>query len=371
VSHRVSAARNHNRAMQALQLFAGPRARARLRERGLSPADVRVIPAAAGGPKGLALNPLDRFVFGHWLRDATQPVHLIGASIGAWRMAVACRADADAALAELAEDYITQDYPHAPGKAPKKADVTRIFGATLQQRLGTHAAELLAHPRYRLHVITSRGRHVLRREGRFRTPIGYLGAFASNLVARRAMGGWLERVMFSDPREALPFALHDYRTKQVALTPANFTPAVLASCSIPFWLDAVHDIDGAPRGAYWDGGLTDYHLHLDYAQMVEGLVLYPHFQTTVIPGWLDKALKHRHGASARLSNLVLLAPNPEWVQAALPNAKLPDRGDFKAYGDRIGERQRDWRRAVAESQRLADEFAELVRRPSIEALALA
>jgi hypothetical protein len=52
-------------------------------------------------------------------------------------------------------------------------------------------------------------------------------------------------------------------------------------------------------------------------------------------------------------------------------AKLPDRGDFKAYGERIAERQRDWARAVAESQRLADEFAELVRRPSIEALPLA
>jgi len=54
----------------------------------------------------------------------------------------------------------------------------------------------------------------------------------------------------------------------------------------------------------------------------------------------------------------------------MPNAKLPDRGDFKAYGDRIAERQRDWRRAVAESARLADEFAELGQRTTIEALPL-
>jgi hypothetical protein len=357
--------------MQALLVHAGPRARAHLRERGLAPADVRVIPAAAGGPKGLALNALDRFIFAHWLRECAHSVHLMGASIGAWRMAVACRTDADAGLAELAADYIAQDYPRQPGKAPKKADVTRIFGATLAERLGTRADELLAHPRFRLHVITSRGRHLMRREGRLSTPLGYLGAFATNLVSRRAMGGWLERVMFSDPREALPFAMHDYRTRQVALTPTNFAPSVLASCSIPFWLDAVHDIHGAPRGAYWDGGITDYHLHLDYAQMNDGLALYPHFQTTVVPGWLDKALKHRHGATARLSNLVLLAPNPEWVKATLPHAKLPDRGDFKAYGERVAERQRDWRRAVDECQRLADEFAQLVQRPSIEALPLA
>jgi hypothetical protein len=47
------------------------------------------------------------------------------------------------------------------------------------------------------------------------------------------------------------------------------------------------DIPGAPPGAYWDGGITDYHLHLDYASAPHDtndatdaprLVLYPHFQ---------------------------------------------------------------------------------------------
>lgn len=73
----------------ALLVYAGPRARAHLRERGLQPADVRVIPAAAGGPKGLVLNGLDRFIFGHWLAGSTHTVHLLGASIGALRMASA------------------------------------------------------------------------------------------------------------------------------------------------------------------------------------------------------------------------------------------------------------------------------------------
>mgnify|MGYP001117485156 CR=1 FL=1 len=43
--------------MKALQILAGPAARERLRERGLQPSDIRAIPAAAGGPKGLILNP--------------------------------------------------------------------------------------------------------------------------------------------------------------------------------------------------------------------------------------------------------------------------------------------------------------------------
>ena len=116
----------------------------------------------------------------------------------------------------------------------------------------------------------------------------------ANLLGRRLMGGSLERVVFSPPGAELPVSLNDYRSRQVALTPQNLQAALLASCSIPFWLQAVHDIPGAPRGAYWDGGITDYHLHLNYAAMLgSGLVLYPHFQRQVIPGWLDKGFGPR------------------------------------------------------------------------------
>src|SRR4051812_19205407 len=142
--------------MKALQVHAGPIALRRLRERGLQPGDVRAVPAAAGGPKGLILNPLDRFIFGDWLSRGEQLVHLPGASIGAWRMACACLPDADAALAQLAEDYITQAYEHAPGKAPKPAHVSAVFEAKLAERFGHRAHELLSHPRFRLHVFTSR-----------------------------------------------------------------------------------------------------------------------------------------------------------------------------------------------------------------------
>lgn len=363
--------------MRALQVYAGPRAAAVLRERGLRARDVRLVPGAAGGPKGLVLNPLDRFLFGHFLAgacagpgqapaaEAPQVLHLVGASIGAWRMACACLPDADAALAQLAEDYITQRYDHAPGRAPTAAVVSRAFGQKIQERLGARAGEILSHPHRRLHVVTSHGRHVLGREGRLRTPLGYAGAFVANALGRRALGGWLERVVFSDPRDPLPLALSDFRTRQVRLDAANLSPAVLASCSIPFWLQAVHDIPGGPPGAYWDGGITDYHLHWPYAAMDAGLVLYPHFQPTVVPGWLDKAWKTRHRATAALDNLVLLCPSPEWV-ATLPGGKLPDRSDFKTFADDEAGRQRVWRTAVALSQRLADEFAAWVDGGAVE-----
>jgi hypothetical protein len=371
----------------ALRILAGPVARARLRERGLSPADVLAVPGAAGGPKGLILNSLDRFLFGRWLAGEGAPVHLLGASIGAWRMASACLADADAALAEMAHHYTEESYLDAdalerarasgrPVRQPGAESVSRVFRARLSTHLGGRTDELLRHPRFRLHLFTSRGVHpLLRREGRLRTLAGYAGAYAANLRSRARMGEWLERVVFSDPRAALPFRMDDHAGSACVLGPHNTFEALVASCSIPFWLQAVHDIPGAPPGAYWDGGITDYHLHLDYASALHGrdegswgagqetpredgprLVLYPHFQASVVPGWLDKSLRARHRATARLDNVVLLVPDADWI-ARLPNAKLPDRRDFKAYGADHAGRAKVWRRAIAESVRLADEFA--------------
>lgn len=357
--------------MQALQVFAGPRARAHLLEHGLRASDIRVIPAAAGGPKGLILNPLDRFIFGSWLSSTTQTVHLLGASIGAWRMATACFDDPEREFERLAHDYIHQQYASEPGQRPTARMVTQGFSASLDDCFAGREGQVLSHARYRLHIFTSRGQHLLGREGRLRTPLGYAGAFAANLMRREAMGAWLERVVFSDPRDALPLPLDDYRSRVVTLDAENFRPSLLASCSIPFWLQAVHDIPGAPSGAYWDGGITDYHLHLQYAQIASpGLVLYPHFQSSVIPGWLDKGLKRRHRATAALDNVVLLAPTKEWV-ATLPNAKLPDRNDFAHYASDLSGRIKAWQTAVDASQRLRDEFAALTQQPSVQCLPLA
>jgi len=351
--------------MKALRLYAGPGALAHLRREGLRAEHVRAIPGAAGGPKGLVLGPLDRFLFGQWLPQASQPVDLIGASIGAWRMATACLDQPVAAFERLERDYIAQHYEPPPGRRrPTAGQVSAMFGDSLRAFYGGRIAEVLAHPRYRLHIVASRGRHLLAREGRARTPLGYLGALATNAVSRRAMGAWLERVVFSTTAE-LPFGTHDYRSRQVPLSEANFMDALQASCSIPFVLRAVHDIAGAPRGAYWDGGITDYHLHLDYRAGEPGrerLVLYPHFQKSVVPGWLDKPFKRRHRASPFLDRMLLLAPDPEWVRR-LPNGKLPDRSDFTRYGADLTGRMKAWNGAVAASRQLADEFAAWLERP--------
>ena len=344
--------------MQALRIYAGPKALVHIRQHGLQPEHVGVIPGAAGGPKGLILGPLDRFLFGEWLPQSTRAVDLVGASIGAWRMATACLHQPVQALERLERDYIAQHYELPVGqKRPTAQQVTDEFARNLAAFYGGRIEEVLQHPRYRLHVVTSHGRGLLQSEHPWRTPLGYAGAFMRNLIHRQAMGANLERVVFSTQPE-LPFDARDYPTRQVALTPQNFMPAVQASCSIPFVLQAVHDIPGAPAGAYWDGGITDYHLHLNY----KGLVLYPHFQQAVVPGWLDKSLKWRHKSTAFLDNTIVLAPNPEWVQT-LPNGKLPDRSDFVTYANDLPGRIQAWTGAAQASQQLADEFSQWLHKP--------
>ena len=371
--------------MQALQLYAGPKAMAHIAQQGLSPADIAVIPAAAGGPKGLILGPLDRFLFGDWLPQSQHTIDLVGASIGAWRMATACLAQPQDAFDVLSRDYIAQDYQLQPGeKRPSASAVSQQFAHNLQLFFGGRVQEVLQHPRYRLHVVASRGQGLLAREGKWRTPLGYTGAFLSNVWQRKTMGRWLERTVFSSQQAALPFGVADYPTRQINLEPHNFMQVIQASCSIPFVLQAVHDIPGAPHGAYWDGGITDYHLHLDYKKQKTTpdnaankahkiletnakIVLYPHFQRNVVPGWLDKSLKWRHKTTSKLDHMLLLAPSPDWIKT-LPNAKLPDRRDFAHYGQDLAGRMKAWTAAVRISEQLAADWAAWLRRPDLRAV---
>src|SRR5690606_26344842 len=94
----------------ALTLKAGPRALSRIREQGLKPADVGILPGAAGGPKGIGIQGLDLALFGEWLPRAPRERALIGASIGSWRFASACLADAANGIRRLGELYTSQRF---------------------------------------------------------------------------------------------------------------------------------------------------------------------------------------------------------------------------------------------------------------------
>ncbi|MCS7101549.1 MAG: patatin-like phospholipase family protein [Burkholderiaceae bacterium] len=336
-------------------VHAGARAAAHLRAQGLRPHDIACIPAAAGGPKGLALVPLDKWLFGYWLRQ-TPRLELIGASIGAWRLYACAQTDAAAALDRLAEGYLAQRFPPQPTPAQVAAEMRRFVRKVIGDG-GTHTLR----QDMALSVLTARARGAL--HGR-NSRAAFARAAASNAWSRARLARHLQRIVFTAHDARFPARAFDaFGLHRAPLTAANLEDALMASGSIPLLCEPVRNPAGAPAGDYWDGGLIDYHLLLPYREL-PGLVLYPHFAPYVTPGWLDKFLPWRARPRAHpwLENVLLISPSPALLQR-LPNRKLPDRNDFYRYGRDDDRRQRDWRRAIDECQRFAEEVARWLERP--------
>ncbi|MET1076557.1 MAG: patatin-like phospholipase family protein [Pseudomonas sp.] len=337
----------------SLTLKAGPRALTRIRERGLHPADVGILPGAAGGPKALGIQGLDLALFGDWLPRAPRERSLIGASIGSWRFASACLADPAEGLQRLGELYTGQRF----SKGVSMAQVSLSCSQMLDELLDGRDGQILDNPHYRLNIVVVKSHGRLAYDHRGTLGLGLSSVIGSNLLGRPRLAKHFERVILHDERLLPPLsALTDFPSRFLTLNADNLRFALLASGSIPMIMEGVRDIPGAGPGTYRDGGLLDYHLDLPYSG--EDVVLYPHFTDKVIPGWFDKGLPWRRGDNGRLQDVLLLAPSRDYL-ARLPHGKLPDRKDFNRYlGDDAG-RERYWRTAMSESRRLGDEFLEL------------
>lgn len=338
----------------ALTLKAGPKALARIRQNGLSPADVGILPGAAGGPKGIGIQGLDLALFGDWLPRAPRERALVGASIGSWRFASACLPDPAEGIRRLGELYTSQRF----ARRVTMAEVSRSCRQMLAELLADQDEAIIANPHYRLHIVVVKSHGLLQHDHRGKLSLGLSSVIGNNLLARQRLGRHFDRVILHDARQTPPFGkLRDFRSHFHTLTAENLRHALLASGSIPMVMEAIREIPGLEPGAYRDGGLLDYHLDLPYGG--DDIVLYPHFTDRVIPGWFDKTMPWRRGDRTRLQNAVLIAPSREYL-ARLPHGKLPDRTDFKRYLGNDDGRERYWRQAMAESARLGDEFLELV-----------
>lgn len=358
--------------MSSLQIHAGPKALAHLREHGLRPQDIAIIAGAAGGPKGLILQAIDQWLFGEWLPTAPRERTLIGASIGAWRMAAACHADPVAAFQRLGTLYCEQRYP----QKPSAHYVSEVCTVLLNDFIGGHEAEIPAHPYHRLQIVTVRGRKLLTAPQRGLTTLaGFAAATIANAASRNRLAGHLERIVIGDTRDEaswLKTRFDAFDTHFAPLGSDNVGRALLASGTLPFIMAPVVNIPHAPDGTYWDGGLIDYHLALPYARAAVSspgeLVLYPHFTDHIVPGWFDKPLPWRRAGRGRhrewLDNVILVSPSRSFL-ATLPRNKLPDRKDFAHYGLDHDRRIRDWKMAMGESGRLRDELANFVENPDM------
>jgi hypothetical protein len=342
-------------------LRAGPGARSHIVANGLAPADIACVPAAAGGPKGLALVPLDKLLHREWLSRAPA-LELIGASIGAWRMAALAQPDPVPALERMQHAYVReQNYTRQPTPEDVAQACRRIVGGVLGGR------PLQVRPGVTLTVVTARARGPLAASS---SKTAFARAVLSNAVARDRLAHYLQRVLFQAGEPSFLTRPHDaFDLLPVRFDPANTEPALLASGSIPLICTPVRDIPGAPSGTYWDGALVDYHLLFPYGGLTRNkprsrIVFYPHFNDYVTPGWLDKHLPWRKAPRAHpwLDDMLLVTPAPAFL-ATLPNGKLPDREDFYRYGQDHRARIAAWERAIAECERFAEAVLRWMERP--------
>jgi len=339
----------------SLIVKAGRIARRWLETEGFNFERIDVMLGASGGPKWLVLSPLDRYL-------ATLPrareLHLLGTSSGAWRFACYGQDQPVQALERLETAYIEQTYP----KGATPSQVTVGARRVLQHVLGAQgAAQTLAHPTVRFHVMAAGMRGLTRSE---RLPLqlaGLVAAGLANLVSRRLLRAFFYRAVFSDPRTPLPMDLAGFTAREIALTPANLELAVLASGSIPLRLEGQREIPGAPPGVYRDGALLEYNFDLP----CRGFTLFPHFLPYLVPGWLDRFVPWRRPRAISLERMILVHPSAEFM-ANLPGGRIPDLTDFRRFDDRA--RIERWKQAARAGEALVEAFQQWQREPRVEPL---
>ncbi|MFP3999931.1 MAG: patatin-like phospholipase family protein [Desulfobacterales bacterium] len=343
-----------------LSFLAGKKAFSRIMDSGLAAGDIKVIAGAAGGPKWLILNSMDRTIFCEWLKNREKPLFLIGSSIGSWRFAAAACKDPEAAIDRFESAYINQTYR----KNPPPRDIDLELESVLDSLMGPDGKDqILGHPCFRLNIMTVRCKGLTKTDDKKLLVPGFAMAGLLNAVSRRSLGLFFERNLFYDPRDLPPFFnMSGFPIKRIPLDSKNIKPALLASGSVPMLMSGIKDIPNATPGMYRDGGLLDYHINIGFlngSRDKNGIVLFPHYAEKLVPGWLDKQVPWRRPDFSCMENVLMIAPCREFVES-LPLEKIPDRKDFYIFAGRDKERMAYWKQVVERSRELAEDFTEAI-----------
>ena len=349
--------------MGILDVYAGPEALKQIKQKGFDQSLFDYMLGASGGPKWFVLAGLDRFVFPEFFKGREKPLDIIGSSAGAFRFACFAQNDPLAAINRLADRYSHTVY----SEKPTAKEITLKGLELLDYVLGENGIqEIVDNPVVKAHFVVARCRGLTRFESKPLQLTGLLASAGANAINRNWLDKFYQRYVFSNPSSQL--VINDpakMATYDVPLSPANVAQSLMASGSIPIVIEGVENINGAPKGMYRDGGIIDYHFDLTFSRKDgsgEGLVLYPHFYPSPIPGWFDKSLKKRRPHSASYEKVVMLVPSKSFIDA-LPYGKIPDRKDFENLD--AEQRIRYWQTVISESDRLGEAFSTMLEQGTI------
>ncbi len=343
--------------MERLRVRAGRLAYEQIQDGGFCLDRIGAYFGPAGGPRWLVASGFDLTLLQEGLLGRALPVWLVGSSAGAWRFAAWLQPEAVKSYLALREAYIAATY----GRKDSPAAILDSLRAVVDGFIEDDALPFaLAGKRYRLAVLTCRMKHLTASERPWLQKAGFVFSFLANALHPALIRRFAERVVFYSGPRPPDFCLRKgFQGRAVALSEANFKSAVIASGAIPLAVAGVRDIFGAPDGIYRDGGFLDYHLNQDYRTHNEALTLFFHHQERIVPVWMDKRLKRRTPPGGVLDSVVMVYPSERFV-AALPDGRIPDRGDFTTFIDDPAARIANWRRTVELSAPLGEEFLEMI-----------
>ena len=344
---------------ESLSIKVGASAYKEILDQGLDISKIRTILGASGGPKWLMLSHLDKLILEKIIPKIRGPVRLISSSIGSWRFICYAQNNPIKAINDFENGYIEQYFF---GKNNK-----RIISAHLRNTLDlicpySGIKNVIGHPIFRTNIITTRSHHILKSDFDPLLFFGLCGSMLANFFSRDALRCFFSRGLFVDARET-SFRLDQdgFSTHYIKLTEENLKDAVIASSSIPLFLEGVTNITGAPNGVYRDGGIIDY--HLDFSSVdSDDYALYPHFFDFLKPGWFDRSLPWRKLKLKNLERTILVCPSEEFIQG-LPGSKIPDRSDFTKFSNE--ERIKIWKSVVNSCARLADDLNEVLEKDQL------
>ena len=129
-----------------ISILAGSKALEIIKDEGLDLNRVKVLAGASGSAKFLVLTGIDRVLM-EMFKNRTDPLYLIGTSIGAFRMAAFCQKDPISAIDILEQEYIAQSYTLKPAKQDITLETHRILNAYIHDN---QIKDILNHPFMRI-----------------------------------------------------------------------------------------------------------------------------------------------------------------------------------------------------------------------------
>jgi hypothetical protein len=344
-----------------LEIYAGSNALKTIQEHGFKQELFANFLGASGGPKWFVLYGLDKYIFGEFFKNRTEPLNLIGSSAGAFRAACFAQHNPVAALERLAKNYSHTVYSEKP--TPKEiTDKARILLDSLFGSTG--GQEIIENPIFKAHFIVAKANGLVASESKFIQILGLLKSLLANKINRGLLKKQYQRFIFQVANSQLTVSdPAGFSTIRQTLTSENIKDALLASGSIPLVMQGIKDISGSPKGMYRDGGIIDYHFDLNFHENdpESGLTLYPHFSASLKAGWFDKNAARKVDIK-NYDKTVLICPSKQFVKS-LPFQKIPDRTDFSEMGS--AERIQYWQQVFVETEQLAQAFKTFVNEQKI------